>query len=80
MFKIKNQIMRKVLALFLIMFPTVLAFSETEAIQRPVSFVSGLVDGIMSFLKSTIGWFALLILAVGFAMLITAVYKNVGHW
>jgi hypothetical protein len=80
-FKIKRYIMLKQLLLLIFLLPTIIyAFNETEAIERPVTFASGMLDGIMSFVGSTIGWWALLFLAVGFATIIIAVGKSVRDW
>jgi hypothetical protein len=80
-FKTKKYNMKKILlAMLLLTIPTVLAYNETEAIERPVTFVQGILDGLMSFLNSTIGWFTLLFFAVGFAVLIIAVGKRARDW
>ena len=80
-FKTKYKIMKKILFLLIFLLPlSVYAFNETEAIQRPVQFASGILDGIFGFLGQTIGWFALLVLALGFAVLILGVGKNVSNW
>jgi len=81
-FKIQNIIMKKLslLGIFLISLQSVFAFNETEAIERPVEFVMSLKDGILAFLGSTIGWFAVLILAVGFAGVIIGIGKKIRDW
>ena len=74
--------MKKVVLFTLLFFvPIALAdFNETDAIEQPVTFISGMLTGLMSFLSSTIGWFALLFFAVGFAVLIIGVSKSVKGW
>jgi len=81
-FNIQNISMKKLSALAISLFflKTAYAFNETEAIERPVTFVMSLKDGILAFLGSTIGWFAVLILAVGFAGVIIGIGKTIRDW
>jgi len=76
--KIKQLIIIQILILLTVNIAS--AVNETEAMDKPIQFLSSLKEGIFSFITSTIGGLTLFVFAVGIAGILVVIGKSVGSW